>query len=196
MADDVNVQNKLSEILAALNPARAQHPTPQSYPQPQQTFAQPAPAPAALTRPDPRTITTLPAAHRHITTHLLTDPTVAPAVRALRAWQHAKERHYFSERQVLLHRHTERAATEARLSALMGTKVALPAISAEQELKEFDRSVWVKTREMMGQMEKELARLGVPLFFEGVDYGDPVRLAEWRKRAVELLEDLCEDEVQ
>ncbi|KAI5847993.1 hypothetical protein BZA05DRAFT_404087 [Tricharina praecox] len=78
----------------------------------------------------------------------------------------------------------------------MGTKVAAPATSAEQELKEFDRMVWTKTREMVRQMEREMAKLGVPLFCEGVDYGDPVRLAEWRRRVVELLEDLFEDEVQ
>lgn len=187
MSHDIHIQNKLSEILAALNPQAAQ--TPAAAP------ATPPPPPPP-TRPDVRTVTTLPAAHRYITQHLLRDASVAPAIRALRSWQHSKERYCFNERQVLLRRHSERAATEARLSALMGTKVAPPAISPQQELAEFDRAVWNNSKAIVQQIEKELARIGVPLFCEDVDYGDPVRLREWRSRIVELLEDLCEDDVQ
>jgi len=188
MSRDAHIQNKLSEILAALNPQVAT--------QTAQTPAAAAAAPLPPTRPDVRTVTTLPAAHRYITQHLLRDASVAPAIRALRAWQHSKERYCFQERQVLLRRHSERAATEARLSALMGTKVAPPALSAQQELAEFDRAVWNNSKAVAQQIEKELARIGVPLFCEDVDYGDPVRLREWRGRLVELLEDLCEDDVQ
>ena len=66
--------------------------------------------------------------------------------------------------------------------------------SEAEELAEYDLGVWHKTCAMVREMEKELNRLGVPLFLEGVDYGvDDAVLKEWRGRVVELLEDLCEE---
>lgn len=83
----------------------------------------------------------------------------------------------------------------AFLASMGQAGVATPRKSEKEELLEYDLTVWNKSRGMVKEMEKEMNRLGVPLFLEGVDYGvgDSV-LREWRARVVELLEDLCEDE--
>jgi len=65
----------------------------------------------------------------------------------------------------------------------------------EQELREYDAMVLEKSQGMVREMEREMNRLGIPLFCEGVDYQvDEPMLGMWRQRVVELLEDLCEEE--
>lgn len=209
-----NVQADLARILATLNPAVAQHQQPQQHPPNPQFYATSPFAPQSFTlppavdprltspalpaRPDPRTITTLAAANRYITRHLSTCTLTLSGIRSLKSWQHAKERSWYFGRQELLKRHRERPENEAKLAAFLQSmgQVAKPTPrNEEQELREYDAMVLEKSQGMVREMEREMNRLGIPLFCEGVDYQvDEPMLGMWRQRVVELLEDLCEEE--
>ncbi|KAF8535966.1 hypothetical protein BDD12DRAFT_691076, partial [Trichophaea hybrida] len=206
------VQADLARILATLNPAIAQQQQQQQHPLNPQIYATPPfppqnyplplvadprlTAPTVPTRPDPRTITTLPAANRYITRHLSSCTSTLAGIRSLKSWQHAKERSWYSGRQELLKRHRERPENEAKLAVFLQSvgQVAKPnPRNEQQELRDYDATILEKSRGMVREMEREMNRLGIPLFCEGVDYQvDEATLGMWRRRVVELLEDLCE----
>jgi hypothetical protein len=203
---DPNVQAQLAHIFATLNPALAplaqlpQQSQPQPQPQhhhqhlapPVPSSASPPPPPQAPSRPDPRTITTLAVANRYITRYLSSDHEFLTAIRLIRDWQHAQERAWSQQRQGIVTKHAERAETEERLAALLGTGLQKLKATRDDELKEFDRGVHQQLVGVGRTVQKELERLGVPLFGDGLGIEEET-LREWRGRVVELLDDLCEE---
>ncbi|CCX07820.1 hypothetical protein FPQ18DRAFT_320624 [Pyronema domesticum] len=215
-------QADLFRVLAQLNPAITQQL--QQFQQPQPQFHPPdAPPPQSLqfplqpppqqqpldprltakppppARPDPRTIVTLPAANRYVSRYIASSAETLTALRALKRWQHAKESSWYAARQALIKRHKERSESDAKLASLLQSLTQAPTVKppdSEKELRDYDRSVYEKQRLMQKEIFSEMNRLQIPLFYQTVNYGvDETTLNIWRRRLMDLLEDLCDDEV-
>ncbi|TGZ84081.1 hypothetical protein EX30DRAFT_362035 [Ascodesmis nigricans] len=179
------------------------------------TTTHPVPPPPASPFPDPRTITTLPAARRYIARHLTTSQPHLTQIRLLRTRQHAMEREWARSRADLVRRLEARRKLDGVLASLGVAPVTGVGVGgdgdgdgggggggggddagedeekmqreAEEELRKFDRKVMGRAEEMVAAMRRELGQMGVPGFV-GVEMVGGERD---RREIIEFLEDLA-----
>ena len=163
--------------------------------------------------PDASTITTWPAALKHVTKHLATDETFASRVRHLIATQHKHETQWYDGRAALVSVQASRSSTSAQVSALLhsigGKSVEAKAkdvSSNEKEIEAYDKKVYAGLLAMTADFDRQLRGLGVPFYAikhemviledgkekAGAPKGrvDRGELRDLQKRMLVLLEDL------
>jgi len=167
---------------------------------PQQPTIQPRATPPAKPRtPSPASITSYPAALRHITAHILPDPQKSHRIRRLIQTQHEHERQWWSARRDLLRRISSREEGRKKIDDVLASVGGLVTaekrpvqdgeMEAEQELRLFERKVWKAQGDMVRDAERELAGVGVPFFGECA-VEEEEELAVLRGKVLGLLEDL------
>lgn len=166
--------------------------------------------------PDPSSITTWPAALKHVTKHLAPNEAFQARIRSLIASQHKHEQSWSEGRQALTSMQSSRSTTSVQVSALLrsmgGAAVETKADAKlnEQELENYDEKIYASLVAMAGDFDRQLRGLGVPFYAikhdlviseEGREKGgqpagriDKGELRELQKRMLGLLEDLCGDD--
>lgn len=163
--------------------------------------------------PDASTITTWPAALKHVTKYLVPDEKVATRIKHLIAEQHKHERQWWAGREAIVARQEGRTGTSQQVAALLqsiGGK-AMPAVPNDPklnaaELAAYDKKVYAGLTALASDYDRQLKNLGIPFFairhelvileqgpektgsLKGrVDKGE---LRELQKRMLQTLEDL------
>ncbi len=166
--------------------------------------------------PDASTITTWPAALKHVTRHLVPNEQAAARIVHLISEQHKHERQWWRGREAIVARQEGRSGTSQQVSSLLkslGVKdvpVALSDPESNQaELDAYDRKVHAGLVAMAADFDKQLRALGVPFYAikhelvileEGPEKAgttkgriDKGELRELQKRMLQTLEDLLTD---
>lgn len=188
---------------------------------PHQSLPKPRPAdipskPSTPTVPDASTITTWPAALKHVTRHLVTNEQAAARIKHLISEQHKHERQWWAGREAILARQQGRSGASQEVSALLkslgGKEVALPPSDPkvnQAELDAYDKKVYAGLVAMAADFDRQLRNLGVPFYAikhdlvvleEGPEKAgaakgriDKGELRELQKRMLQTLEDLFSD---
>lgn len=167
-------------------------------------------APAIL---DASTITTWPAALKHVTKYLVPDEKIAARIKHLIAEQHKHERQWWAGREAIVARQEGRTGTSQQVAALLqsiGGK-AMPAAPNDPklnaaELATYDKKVFAGLTALASDFDRQLKNLGVPFYSirhelvileqgpenPGSSKGriDKGELRELQKRMLQTLEDL------
>lgn len=168
---------------------------------------------ATPTIPDASTITTWPAALKHVTKYLVPDEKTATRIKHLIAEQHKHERQWWAGREAILARQEGRTGTSQQVAALLqsiGGK-AMPVTPSDPklnaaELATYDKKVFAGLTALASDYDRQLKNLGIPFYtirhelvileqgpekagsLKGrVDKGE---LRELQKRMLQTLEDL------
>jgi hypothetical protein len=163
--------------------------------------------------PDASTITTWPAALKHVTKYLVPDEKIAARIKHLIAEQHKHERQWWAGREAIVARQEGRTGTSQQVAALLqsiGGK-AMPVVQSDPklnaaELATYDKKVFAGLTALASDYDRQLKNLGVPFYtirhelvileqgpektgsLKGrVDKGE---LRELQKRMLQTLEDL------
>ena len=163
--------------------------------------------------PDASTITTWPAALKHVTKYLVPDEKTAAKIKHLIAEQHKHERQWWAGREAIVARQEGRTGTSQQVAALLqsiGGK-AVPAAPTDPklnaaELATYDKKVFAGLTALASDFDRQLKNLGVPFYSirhdlvileqgpenAGSSNGriDKGELRELQKRMLETLEDL------
>ncbi|KAL6246188.1 hypothetical protein RBB50_006423 [Rhinocladiella similis] len=168
------------------------------------------------TIPDPSTITTWPAALKHVTRHLLPNEQAANRIRHLISEQHKHERQWWAGREAIVARHQGRAGTSQQVAALLkslgGKEVPMASSDpkADQaELEAYDKKVYAGLLAMAADFDRQLRSIGVPFYAikhdlvvleEGPEKAgaakgriDKGELRELQRKMLQTLEDLFAD---
>jgi len=161
-----------------------QAPSHHFVPQPQRTST-PSQLKSATPQVNPRTITTWPAAIRHVTFLATQNAHLAASIRKLIANQHDNERQWHASRVALLEKQKARVAGKRELDDVLRSVGALARMSSSdlgsnggvpgegptdiQELQLYDRKVHRAAVQMGKAMTADLETLGVPFF--GIEPG-------------------------
>lgn len=139
----------------------------------QRTTTPPQPKPTTP-QTNPRTITTWPAAIRHITFLSAQHAHLATSIRKLIANQHDNERQWHTSRLALLEKQKARVAGKRELDDVLRSVGAFARVSESpgkqsevtdaQELEMYDRKVHRAAVQMSKAMTADLEALGVPFF--------------------------------
>ncbi|EXJ90531.1 hypothetical protein A1O1_03634 [Capronia coronata CBS 617.96] len=172
--------------------------------------------PSTPTIPDASTITTWPAALKHVTRHLVPNEKGAGRIKHLISEQHKHERQWWAGREAIVARQQGRTGTSQQVAALLkslgGKEVAAtpsdPAAN-QAELDAYDKKVYAGLTAMASDFDRQLRTLGVPFFAikhelvileegpakTGAPFGriDKGELRELQKRMLQTLEDLFGD---
>jgi len=158
------------------NQASSQH----FIPQPQRTTTTSQPKPSTP-QVNPRTITTWPAAIRHVTFLATQAEHLAASIRKLIANQHENERQWHGSRLALLEKQKARVAGKRELENVLRSVGAVARVAGTgggmagddktdiQELQLYDRKVHRAAVQMSKAMTADLETLGVPFF--GIEPG-------------------------
>jgi hypothetical protein len=172
------------------------------------------PTPTAI--PDASTITTWPAALKHVTRHLVPNEQAAGRIKHLISEQHKHERQWWAGREAILARQADRSGTSEQVTALLkslGGKEMPVAPSDpkadEAELDAYDKKVYAGLVAMAADFDRQLRAVGVPFFAikhdlvvleVGPEKGDANKgridkgeLRELQMRMLQTLEDLFAD---
>ncbi|KAJ9613739.1 uncharacterized protein PV06_01140 [Exophiala oligosperma] len=190
-----------------------------AFPQQRLTREQPAELPsksATPTVPDPSTITTWPAALKHVTRHLVPNEQAANRIRHLISEQHKHERQWWAGREAIVARQQGRAGTSQQVAALLkslgGKEVPMASSDprADQaELEAYDKKVYAGLLAMAADFDRQLRSIGVPFYAikhdlvvleEGPEKAgatkgriDRGELRELQQKMLQTLEDLFAD---
>ena len=193
----------------------------QQPPSLQQTTSTPKPAeirsqsstPAV---PDASTITTWPAALKHVTRYLVTNEQIAARIKHLISEQQKHERQWWAGREALVARQEGRSGTSQQVAVLLkslgGKEVPVGPSDPEAnqaELDAYDKKVYAGLMAMAADFDRQLRSMGVPFYaikhdlvvledgpekasaLKGrVDKGE---LRELQKKMLQTLEDLFAD---
>ncbi|KIX02354.1 uncharacterized protein Z518_08295 [Rhinocladiella mackenziei CBS 650.93] len=213
--------------LGLLPPQNHKTPAPSPPITRQQTLTQqqrcPSPRPGDLrskpstpTVPDASTITTWPAALRHVTRYLVTNEQVATRIKHLISEQQKHERQWWAGREAIVERQRGRSGTSQQVSALLkslgGKDVPVVPSDPNQiraELDAYDKKVHAGLIAMAADFDRQLRAMGVPFYAikhdlvvleEGPEKPDAPQgridkgeLRELQKRMLQTLEDLFTD---
>lgn len=178
--------------------------------------AEPRSSSSTPTVPDASTITTWPAALKHVTRHLVPNEQVAARIKHLISEQHKHERQWWAGREAIVARHEGRSGASQQVAALLKSlggrdvPVAPSDPSANQaELEAYDKKVYAGLTAMAADFDRQLRGLGVPFYAikhdlvvleNGPEKGgatkgrvDKGELRELQKRMLQTLEDLFND---
>lgn len=144
---------------------------------------------------DPRTITTWPAALRHVTKISAINAEFLPRVRSMINNQHDNERQWWEGREALLQQQASRANGRVELDSVLAS-VGVQASKDfttednETELKRYDVKVHKAQVKMVNVMSEELKGLQVPFF--GLKEQDKQN-RDLQRKMLGFLEELCEE---
>ncbi|KIW19865.1 hypothetical protein PV08_00440 [Exophiala spinifera] len=123
------------------------------------------------TVPDASTITTWPAALKHVTRHLLPNEQAANRIKHLISEQHKHERQWWAGREAIVTRQQGRVGTSQQVAALLkslgGKEVPMASSDpkADQaELEAYDKKVYAGLLAMAADFDRQLRSLGVPFY--------------------------------
>ena len=121
--------------------------------------------------PDASTITTWPAALKHVTKHLASDDKISSRIQHLISEQHKHEHQWWQGREALAALHKSRSGTSAQVSALLRSLGGKDTISApndptanQAELDAYDAKVYKSLVNMTADFDRQLRAMGVPFF--------------------------------
>ncbi|KAK5094850.1 hypothetical protein LTS08_008469 [Lithohypha guttulata] len=166
--------------------------------------------------PDASSITTWPAAVKHVTKYIVADEQASSRIKHLVNEQHKHEEQWWRQRQEIVTRHAGRAGNQAivtdilkELGGLAGPVAKVDEAADKNELETFDKKVYQSLTQMTQDFDRQLKKLGVPFFaikhdlilLDGGKDGsgstvgklDKGELRELQKRMLQILEDLLID---
>ena len=166
--------------------------------------------------PSASTITTWPAALKHVTKYLANDEKVSSRIRHLISEQQKHEQQWWEGREALLALHNSRSGTSAQVSALLRSLGGKDTLSAprdpkanQAELDAYDAKVYKSLLSMNADFDRQLRAMSIPFFAikhelvileAGRERSDVTRgrldkgeLRELQKRMLQHLEDLFGD---
>lgn len=122
--------------------------------------------------PDASTITTWPAALRHVSKYLTANENAATRVKRLIAQQHRHEREWWTGREAIITRQANREGNRAKAASLLraiGGKVNEVEVDRDpqmdvKELEAYDKKVYTEQVKMAADIDRQLRALGVPFF--------------------------------
>ncbi|KAK9470954.1 uncharacterized protein V1510DRAFT_421592 [Dipodascopsis tothii] len=169
--------------------------------------------------PDPSAIKTYAAALRYITGTLLQDKRVMDRIKKMRQHQQDHEKQWFEGREGVKRKYEQRRKGRKTLEGVLklvggNTDKAEEELQRQdsldetEELARYDLKVHAASVQMVKAMSAELASLGVPLFCNpdymaaeknaeskaGAVDGDLAEMLENKRKIVELLDDLCDED--
>jgi len=162
------------------------------------------------------TITTWPAAVKHVARYINNDDKVTFQIKHLISQQHKHEQEWWVQREAIVARHSGRAGNQDKAAELLKSMGALAVPIAriddtthQKELEGFDRKVHKALCDMVKDYESQLRKMGIPFFAikdeliikdNETDVGggtmsklDKGELRELQKRMIAYLEDLFVD---
>ncbi|EXJ80986.1 hypothetical protein A1O3_07274 [Capronia epimyces CBS 606.96] len=168
------------------------------------------------TVPDASTITTWPAALKHVTRHLVPNEQASRRLKHLISEQHKHERQWWAGREGIVARQQGRSGTSQQVAALLkslgGKEVPMPPsdpAANQAELETYDKKVYAGLTAMASDFDRQLRAIGVPFYAikhdlvilekgpekAGAPKGriDRGELRELQKRMLQTLEDLFGD---
>jgi len=121
--------------------------------------------------PDGSSITTWPAAIKHVTKHLSTDEKVMFRIKHLMNEQHKHEEQWWSQRQAIVTKHAGRSGNQTKVADILKELGGLAAPMAEvdeaadkNELAAFDKKVYKSLVQMAADFDGQLRKMGVPFY--------------------------------
>lgn len=166
--------------------------------------------------PDASSITTWPAALKHVNRYLIDDEKATSRIKHLIAEQHKHEEQWWAQRQALVVKHSGRAGNQTKVADLLRELggLAVPMVEVDEaadknELEAFDKKVYKSLVQMAADFDGQLRKLGVPFYAikhelvlsDGAKDGasskgklDKGELRELQKRMLQHLEDLVSDD--
>lgn len=168
------------------------------------------------TIPEASTITTWPAALKHVTRHMVPDEKIAARIKHLITEQHKHERQWWAGREAIVTRQQGRSGASQQVADLLkslgGKAVDLAPIDPkadQKELEAYDKKVYAGLLAMTADFDRQLRNLGVPFYSikhdlvileNGPEKLDAVKgrldrgeLRELQKQMLQTLEDLFAD---
>lgn len=121
--------------------------------------------------PDASTITTWPAAIKHVTRHIITDDRATTRIKHLVRQQQQHEEQWWSQREAIVARHQGRANSNTKVADILKELggLALPIAKVDDaadknELDAFDKKVYQLLVQMAVDFDSQLRKLGVPFY--------------------------------
>ncbi|KAK5957207.1 hypothetical protein OHC33_001578 [Knufia fluminis] len=121
--------------------------------------------------PDASTITTWPAALKHVTKYLSTNEKVMSRIKHLINEQHKHEEQWWAQRQAIVTKHAGRSGNQTKVADILKELGGLAAPIAQvdeaadkNELEAFDRKVYKSMVQMAADFDGQLKKLGVPFY--------------------------------
>lgn len=121
--------------------------------------------------PDSSTITTWPAALKHVTKHLVPNEQIASKIKHLITEQNKHEEQWWSRREAIVARHRDRASNQAKAADLLQSLdgFSIPVAKTDPktdqaELEEYDKKVYKSAAQMVADFDGQLRKLGVPFY--------------------------------
>lgn len=169
--------------------------------------------------PDASTITTWPAAIKHVAKHIIPDDKATTRIKHLIKQQQQHEEQWWSQREAIIAKHQGRAGSNSKVADILkelgGLAVPIAKVDAaadKNELEMFDKKVYRSLVQMAADFDAQLRKLGVPfyavkhdLILTGTETEtdkpltmkgklDKGELRELQKRMLHHLEDLLMDD--
>lgn len=165
--------------------------------------------------PDASTITTWPAALKHVTKYLMNDDQFTARVKHLISEQYKHEEQWWNQRQEIINRHSNRSGNQLKVAGILKELggLAMPMVKVDEaadknELEAFDKKVYKSMVQMTANFDGQLRKLGVPFYAikhelvildhekQSNSSGklDKGELRELQKRLIQHLEDLLSDD--
>jgi len=207
--------------LEAETPRKAIAPVHQQVPSHRPDLRTPQPGadrskPTTPEAPDASTITTWPAALKHVTKHIATNEKLAERIRHLISMQHKHERQWWAGREAIVARQQGRTGASQQVAALLKSLGGkdMPLVQSDPkadqaELDTYDKKVYTGLVAMAADFDRQLRAMGVPFYSikhelvlleEGPEDAsaaqgriDKGELRELQKRMLQTLEDLFMD---
>ncbi|KAI1628042.1 hypothetical protein EDD37DRAFT_647701 [Exophiala viscosa] len=194
---------------------RQQTSTPQQSP-PKPRLVDVPNKPSTPTVPDASTITTWPAALKHVTRHLVTNEQASARIKHIIAEQHKHERQWWAGREAIVARQQGRTGKSQEVAALLkslgGKEIAVAPSDPkanQAELDVYDKKVYSGLVAMASDFDRQMRAIGVPFYAikhdlvvleEGLEKAgaakgrvDKGELRELQKKMLQTLEDLFSD---
>ena len=177
----------------------------------------PKPQATPILVPDASTITTWPAALKHVTKYVTTNEKVMSRVKHLINEQHKHEEQWWAQRQAIVTRHAGRAGNQTKVADILKDLggLAIPMGQVDEaadrnELDAFDKKVYKSMVQMAADFDGQLRKMGVPFYAikhdlivkDGEKSEDRAKirkleakeLRELQSRMLQHLEDLASDD--
>lgn len=197
-------------------PSQHQHVYPQALKTLTPQLAEARSKTSTPTIPEASTITTWPAALKHVTRHMVPDEKIAARIKHLITEQHKHERQWWAGREAIVSRQQGRSGASQQVADLLkslgGKAVDLAPIDPkadQKELEAYDKKVYAGLLAMTADFDRQLRNLGVPFYSikhdlvileNGPEKADAVKgrldrgeLRELQKQMLQTLEDLFTD---
>ncbi|KAK5093375.1 hypothetical protein LTR70_004747 [Exophiala xenobiotica] len=171
----------------------------------------------AVPIPDASSITTWPAAIKHVTKYLSTNEKVMSRIKHLINEQHKHEEQWWTQRQAIVTKHAGRAGNQSKVADILKELggLAAPVVEVDEaadrnELEAFDKKVYRSIMQMAADFDGQLRKMGVPFYAikhelvvretgktekeASMRTLDKTELAKLQKRILQHLEDLVSDD--